>query len=514
MRYSKLKRTTPDAALDAAMRHGDFFEGGERFRSRIAQYLLQNQQEPPAVFALRCRRAHYLNYVARMVRWFAAATFLSRPAVTSEPAAPAWYADFQSNADGLGADFETLLGDALTDALVYGRAYLRVVSPEAPAADVSPLTLAQADRLGLTDMRVVAVPVESVTQWRRNADGSFAWVLEHERECALDDLDADEETVTETFTQWRADGTASRWRIAYPRSKPPTSEADVPEIDPPANRCGAIPLVEMALPSHLHLTQLVFEAQLEHFRKRNALSWAVDRNCFSMPWFHLKDARRPPTMGAGYYGILGLDEKVEWPAPPSAPFEVIASMTRDLVQEMHRVVEQMALAVDNNAAAAVGRSGESKAADQAASAAVLPAYGKAVRELAQKVLTLVSGARGDSLAWSLDGLNDYGGMSAGDIVEMALSSDSLRIPSATHRREVMKRVSRAVLPDVPEQTRAQIDREIDAGVSPEDVRDSTIPPPGGDDESGEGGAGDSSMPPTDGDGGDVKIPATPKDMQS
>lgn len=503
MRYSKLTRTAADARLDEAQRHGDFFEGGPRFRERVAQYLLQNQQEPSSVFALRCRRAHYLNYIARMVRWFSAATFLSRPAFTASPSAPAWYAQFQGDVDGLGTDFETMLGRALTDALVYGRAYLRVVSPEATAA---PSTLAQADRLGLTEMRLAHVPVEQVTHWRRNPDGSFAWVLERQCESFLRDLGDDAETIVETFTEWRADGTARRWRVEYAKGKRPRAEDEIPEAPPPTNRCGEIPLVEMVLPPELHLVRLVFEPQLEHFRKRNALSWAVDRNCFSMPFFYLKDPRKPPTMGVGYYGMLGLDEKVEWPAPPSAPFEVIASMTRDLVQEMHRVVEQMALAVDNNSSAAVGRSGESKAADQAASSVVLSKFGAAVRELAQRVLSLVSAARGDMIEWTVDGLNDYRGVGAPDVVEMALSADPLRVPSVTHRREVLKRVSRAMLPDVSEETRQTIEREIDAGINAEDTRDTTIPPPGGDG----AGAPDSTIPPEGGEGDDTTIPRAPR----
>lgn len=495
MKYSKLNRAHADARLDALRRHQDLFEGGDAFRARVAEYLLQNDVEPSSVFRLRCKRAHYLNYCARIVRWFAAALFASPPSLRSEPEADDWYtSDLKEDADGAGTDLDVVLRDAFTRALVGGRAYVRI---EAPApGDAAPSSLADADRMGLRRMRVCPVPTECIRNWRRHRDGSFAWVLEHERREELEEIDDDAPTITETWTCWREDGTATRWQIAYKPDARPTADTDVPEVDPPSNPTGCIPLVELRLPPELHLLGHIADAQLEHFRKRNALSWAVDRTCYAMPVFHLKDAKKPPPMGAGYYLMIGVDEKLDWPTPPSAPFEVVASMTRELVQEIHRVVEQMALAVDNNAAAAVGRSGDSKDADGRATQIVLPAFGVRVREFEEKILDLVSAARGDVVEWSVEGMDHFEAVDASTIVESALGADPLKIPSATHRRELFKSVSRAMLPHLRGDLRAQIDAEIDAGVNAEDTRDSTIPPPPPGNDDGDGsGESDESIPP-------------------
>lgn len=503
MKYSLLQRTHPDAQLAAAQRHRDLFEGGEAFRARIADYLPKNEQEPDVVYKRRCARAHYLNYCARIVRWFAAALFGCPPVYRSEPEAPEWYtARLKEDADGAGTDLDVVLRDAFTRALVAGRAYVRVERPD--PGDFTPASLADADRAGLRDVRLCPVPTEQVRHWRRNPDGSFAWVLEHHKREELVELDDATPTITETWTCWREDGTARRWAIAYKADRKPTATTDVPEIEAPTP-FGALPLVELALPSELHLLRHIADAQIEHFRKRNALSWSIDRTCYAMPAFFLKNKKNPPVMGAGYYLLLGETEKVEWPAPPSAPFEVIQSIARELVQEIHRVVEQMALAVDNNAAAAVGRSGDSKDADSRATQIVLPAFGVHVREFAEKVLDLVTLARGEALTWSVEGMDRYEGVDASTIVDVALASDPLAIPSVTHRREVFKAVSRAMLPHVREDVRAAIDREIEAGVNAEDTRpDSTVPPPGG--KTGP----DSSVPPDGGDGDDPSIPPPPR----
>lgn len=481
MKYSQLQRTHAGVDLDAISRSRDLFEGGDRFRAAVAKYLPQHDMEPPRLYQKRCASAYYLNYTARVVNFFASALMACPPTIKSEPeTVDAWWEEFREDADGSGTDLVMLARDFLVRALVSQRSYLRVEFPSASELPAG-ATLADADRAGARSARLVAVPTECVRNWKRNPDGSFAWVLEHERVEELEDLDDEEPTITETWTQWYADGHARRWQTRYTSRTKPQASSDVPEIEPPANPCGAIPLVELALKPELCVLSHVADPQLEHFRKSNALSWSIDRTCYAMPWFFLKSAKKPPTMGAGYYGLLGLDEKIEWPAPPSAPFEVIRNNIADLVQEIHRVAEQMALAVDNSKAAAVGRSGESKAADHEATETVLRAYGQALRDPLERMLDLVARGRGESIDWDVAGMDVYDLADAKTLTEMALASDPLKIPSATHRRELLKAVSRAQLPHVDEETRQTIDREIDAGVNAEDTReerpDSSIPPP-------------------------------------
>jgi hypothetical protein len=465
MKYALLQRTHPDVCLDDLRRDQDLFEGGKAFRTRIDRYLLQNEQEPAPLFRKRCQRAYYLNYIARIVRFFAGALFAKAVTRSSQPACDDWYRDvFDADADGAGTDFDVTTKQAFVRALVGQRAYVRVEVPAAAAEGPAPTSLAEADRMGLRRVRVVAVPTESVRHWRRAPDGSFAWVTEYASTTELGDFDDDAAVTTETWTTWYADGTARRWQIAHPAGQAVRPTTNVPEVDPPPNPGGAIPLVELALPPELHVLAHVADPALEAFRKGAALSWAIDRTCYAMPAFFLKDKRRPPVMGAGYYLMLGIDEKVEWPSPESAPFEVVQKLIQTIVQEIHRVSEQMALAVDNNAAAAVGRSGESKAADGAATQIVLPSFGAHVRDFEERVLDRVALARGDQLTWAVQGMDRFDHVDAQAVAQAALTSDALAIPSATHRRAVMKGVSRALLPTATEEQRAQIDREIDAGV--------------------------------------------------
>lgn len=476
MKYSLLQRTHPSLNPEALQRYQDLFDGGEAFRARVGKYLLQNDVEPAGVYRLRCARAHYLNYVARIVRFFAAALFGDPLTFASEPEADGWYAsELKEDADGAGTDLDVALKDAFTRALVAGRAFVRIEGPEAEGA--APASLAEADAMGLRRMRVCAVPTERVRHWKRDDEGAFEWVMEHCSRTELDDITDPAPRVTDTWTVWYADGTARRWQLARPADVRVGPDTDVPELAPFRSPTGAIPLIELALPSELHLVAHVADPALEAFRKANALSWAIDRTCYAMPAFFLKDAKKPPAMGAGYYLMLGVDEKIEWPAPPSAPFEVVQEVVRGLVQEMHRVVEQMALSVDNNAATTVGRSGDSKAADNSATQRVLPSFGERVREFAEKILDAVARARGDRLTWSVQGMAHFDLVDAGAFIDTATAADALKVPSLTHRREVLKGVSRALLPHLDEGTRQTIEQEIEAGVTAADLAPPKPPTP-------------------------------------
>lgn len=469
MKYALLNRTHAEYDAPTMRTYRDLFEGGPAFMSRVGDYLPKGDTEPPAVFKQRCARAYYTNHAARIVNFFASSLMASPPKVKAEPDPGPWYEDWYEDADGAGSSFEHLMRALFVRALVARRAFVRV---EFPTASLVPAgaAVADADRLGARVPRVVGVPTENITHWRRNEDGSFRWVVEHTLTTELSDFAAEKATVTETWTQWMADGSARRWQSTRDDGKTPKAEDDVLEVEPPANPTGACPLVELCLPPELWVMAHVSGPALEHFRKENALAWAIDRTCYAMPWFYLKNPKKPPTMGTGYYGILGLDEKVDWPAPPVAPFQIVRDDLSDLVQAIHRVAEQMALGMDQRQGAVAGRAAASKQQDQSATETVLRAYGAALRNPTERVLDLVSLGRGETTDWDVGGMDLYDLADADALTTMAVAAESLRVPSATYRRELYKAVTRAQLTHLDEETRAKIDKEIDAGITDEEVQ--------------------------------------------
>jgi hypothetical protein len=458
MKIGQLNRKHADFHGDTLQMYGDLFAGGEQIRKNIRRYLPQHDMEPSPVYDRRVKQAHYLGYIGPIVNYFASWLFTSPPRIDSDVTPPEFYAEWKEDCDGIGTDLEDFLRARFVDACISRRSYWCVEMADAP-----PQSMSRADweRAGLDRTWLRAVPASSLVNWRREPNGSWIWALEHSLTEELVEIEDEQPTVTHTWTQWRADGEHRRWQLAHRRDQRPDADTDVPEIEAPRTLVPGVPLVEMALPREMWLLNLLADGQLEHFRKMNALSWAIDRTCYAMPWFFLKDARKPPTMGRGYYGILSTDEKIEWPAPPAAPFSVVQEYSAKMRDEMHRVAHQMAIASDNNAAA-VGRSGESKQADNRPTEIVLQAFGRYVREPTERTLDLISQARGDDLKWTVGGADSYSIASLEELTDTTAAIKVLGVQSPTLLREVSKRVAAAALPGASETLLGEIEKEIDA----------------------------------------------------
>jgi hypothetical protein len=443
----------------------DLFEGGERMRKNVARHIPRHDVEPHDVYRRRCQAAHYLNYCGAIGGYFA--SFLFSSPLKVEGGDEAFWGEFKEDADGLGSDLVDFSRAALLSSLVDKTAFWRVEFPS-PTAPV--VTKADYEAQRLNRARLVALARESVIDWERDDRGAYLWIRDHQH------TDRREETgapcmETDTWTEWRADGSARRWSVTYEEGREPGDDVEIGEVDPPFNPTGQIPIVELSLPTDLWLMGHLSQPATEHFRKRNALSWAIDRTCYAMPAFFLEDRKNPPAMGSGYYLMLGTEERVEWPAPPAQPFATIGEYLSALKDELYRVAQVMARGVDNSAAA-VGRSGESKQADDRATEIVVGAYAARVRESLQQTAALIAKGSGTE-APVIAGLDNYAVIDAASTVETALSAATLDIPSITFKRKALERVAAAMLPDLDEATRRDIANEIKTGTDAE----SMAPPP-------------------------------------
>lgn len=461
MRLKDLRRVHPDYCAELLERYGDLFAGGHRFARNVTKYLPRHDVEPSAVYKRRCAQAHYLGYVAPICNLFASWLFSCPLQITSDPPeTDAFYRELKEDCDGLGTDLDQFLRGRFVEALQHQRAWFRVAFPA--TGGVAPDSRREWEQLGAGRAYLVAVPTRHVTHWRRDASGALAWVVEHECRTELAEFTDTASVTVETWTLWRADGSATRWELRTETGKPaPPDTTVVDEVEAPHNPCGTIPLVELAIPTELWVLNLLASGQLEHFRKMCALSWSIDRTCYAMPVLTLKGNRKAPVMGAGYYLQLGPGEELKWPAPPSSPFEAVQDFTTKLREEMYRITSQMAASVDNNAAA-VGRSGESKDADNKATEVVLGAFGRPVREAVERMLDLVSMGRGEEIAWHVGGMDAYEHADPAAEVERATAIAALQIPSPTLRREILVRAALAQLPDADETKKQKIREEIEA----------------------------------------------------
>lgn len=501
MKLGLLQRKHPEYSAATLRLHSDLFAGGEQFRKSIVKYLLPNDVEPLDLYKRRCEHAHYVNYAGPICGYFGSLLFSSPPSMTSDPSeVDGFYSRFKEDCDGRGSDLDQFFYGRFVEALKHRRSFWRV---EFPAPD-RPIVTRQ-DWIDADAGRAILVPIDSadVANWKCDGDG-VVWLLEATHREELGDLSHETLTCSDTFTEWRRDGQHRRWQIVYPKGKKPDASTDVPEIEPPVDVAGRLPVVELCLPPQLWAMNLIADSQLEHFRQRNALSWAIKRTCYAMPAFFLADGRKPPKMGAGYYLQLAAEDKVEYPSPPSAPFQVISEYVKSLKDEIYRVTHQLAAGVDNNTAA-VGRSWHSKEADASLTEVVLLTYGALVREAIERTLQIVSSGRSDEIKWHVGGMDGYSLDDAPTIAKAVGEGQKLQIQSLTYHRQAAKRVALAMLPGAEERTKQQIAAEIDANTN-------QIPVPVG--ATGLGMAGETPEAPEepgDDEGDDASMTTLPKE---
>jgi len=472
-------RRASDEDREQLCDYAALYKGGKAFHARLDRFLPQRPSEEGAVYAFRKKSAHYLNYAGPVINYFAAKTFLDEPEVTSDPkTVDDWYAAWRDNCDGLGTDLVDVVHERVKKALVEKRSWLLV---DFPATDAEPANRADWEQRGLGDAYLCPFDDCDVLDWSTDDRGELEWVITKQRDTRRRDPRQLNALVTDTWTIWTRDGW-ERFAIEYdpsgkdPNKPPPKDDDAIPSIATgPVATPGRVPFVRIELPDELWAMNIIADPQLEQTRSRNALSWGLARSCFAQRIFKLHEAPGEdgkdsaggggPKQGPGYGMIIGVDEDVIWDAPPVGAFAPNADYARDLKDEIYRVAHQMALGVENNAAA-VGRSAESKNADDSATTVVVRALAKRAREIIKRIYDLVSLGRGDEVEWKI------GGMSCDDADDEALlTTDAVALDGMaygkTWRKEFRIRVALAKLPDATPEQRDAIRKEIEEIVDQE-----------------------------------------------
>jgi hypothetical protein len=280
--------------------------------------------------------------------------------------------------------------------------------------------------------------------------------------------------VTDSWTIWTRDGW-ERYEVTYDPTKgtgeggAPGADDDIKLVDQGAVATkGHVPFVCVELPDELWAMNIIATRSSNRrgreTRFRGRCSAAAFRPASSTSRRTPGDdgriragGRRPEGRRRVRHGPRPAGEGRLGRAPAEA-FEPIADYAKDLKDEIYRVAHQMALGVENNAAA-IGRSAESKNADDAATVVVVRALAKKVRETLKRVLELVALGRGEKIEWTV------GGMAVGDEEDdVTLTNDAVALDQMpygkTWKKAFRARVALAKYPDATPEERDAIRAEI------------------------------------------------------
>lgn len=481
MQREILCQTSADYDAELWADYSALYAGGKAFKGRIERFLVQNPQEPVPVYVTRCREAHYRGYLGTIVDYFASYLFTSsvvvRATVDEKIVDPdPYYATLKEDCDGGGTDFVEFLRARTTEALVRKSSVWIVERPD--DGGEAPRDRAEFEKRGLGKVVVRTIDRAQLLDYECDERGRLQWAVIHSCEMPRAKPTDARARITERFFVYDT-SEVETFEVTYAKGDPPPK--DIPSLGRRAHGFKEVPVVRLELDDALWVANRIASPQIEHFRQSNALAWSIRRTCYAMPVFNVADDTKPPVMGAGYYIMIGLEEKMAWSAPPSQPFEQIRKEIDSLKDEIFRIVHQMSLGVDNNAAS-VGRSALSKAADAKSIEIILHALGGPVREAVETTYDLISQARGDQYKWSIEGLDSFTEVDPTALTTAAMQAVTLDIPSPTFQREMKTRVALTFVPDVTQAVKDKIRQEIEANVTEESVLTPHVEPDGDEDD--------------------------------
>lgn len=520
MRIATLSQRHPTYDAELCARYDALYRGGHAFRAALEQgcmvagevmqflpkplfrFLPQNPSEPDSVYQMRVQEAHYRSYVGPIVDYFAAklfsaqfdakATQKDRSGYTTpyrsngfdvEP--HPFYASLKEDCDLSGTDLVDFMRARLTSALVKGVAWVLAELPE--VGEEEPLNEYQTEARQLGRAYLCPLEREQVIDWSTDDHGDLEWAIVYAQETPRAKPTDERLRIRETWRVYDRENVETFVAEWTPTRENRPEEAK--SVGKKPHRFSRVPLVRLGFVGSrgvklsyggrtvsvsgsavegLWILNRVADAQIEHFRLSCALGWNIRRTCYAMPVFQLASEASDPIMGAGYFIRIGENEKVTWAAPPTAHLDVIATQIDNQRQEIYRIANQMAQGIDNNAAA-IGRSGESKAVDAAAVDVCLSVYGAVVREPIEQIYQLISDGRGEDLDWHISGLDTFTSADPAVVIENLLKATSLQIPSATARRLFVERAIEVMLPNLSEKQKAQILKELEEAVTAESV---------------------------------------------
>ncbi len=436
----------------------DLYAGGHTFKTNAATYLLRRQKEPLDVYGERLDRVFYENYIGSIIDWYASTLFRRQPSLQLDDGLASgrkFLTQFVSDVDLRGTCFSALLKDCFIDALLSGRSHVLVDFPPSPNLLQ---TRGEEDSAGLSRAFLVRYQAEELINWSRSERGEYEWVvLRHKTERQLNLETA--EIVQETY--WRYYD-RTEYRIYRQESRVGGQNVPVELVAEGAHgfsRQQQVPLIDLQLSDGLWLMNKAAHLQLEHFNKSNALSWAITMGLFAMPVIY-SDREWNQIVGESYFIQLGPNDKFGWTEPDGKVYQIASQNLETLKEEIYRVCYLAQASGEITGGHA--QSAASKQMDFTITHEILRAYGNAVKEFAQRIVSAISEARQDRVRVTVSGLDEVDITDFGTELQQAASLLGLGIDSPTLRKQIYQRLATKYLSDAQQEIKNQVAQEIEA----------------------------------------------------
>lgn len=441
------------------------------------------------VYKERLKRSCYFPYMSQLIDYLLAILF-SDPVIIlsdknqdgkSDPVAQ-FYEEFKNNTARPGSrerNFTELLRDVALDALLYQRAWVLVDLPKRPKdANGEPIYASsrlEEEALSLDRAYCVRLDPICVFDWEVDDENdTLNWVLVHNLERRRETVEDKRNMLKESFTVYDSEGW-TRYVYEYKEDRPPNPRSKPDYVESGRHSFGEVPVAGLELPEGLWAGGKLENIAVEIFNKRSALSWGQYRSLFQILVAKLQnpDPMNPVSedidravnqqLGPGRVWVGAEKDSLEFVSPNAAPFAEARNDLKELRDEMHRVLFQMAQSVDNSGGA-LRRSAESRHVDMSSSRIICLELGRYFKELAVDIYQKVAVGRKEKYKWTSAGFDSFDEVSVNDFVSEAGRMEQVEIPSDTFQTLYKFELAKRLLPGTTPEQQQKILKELEKGV--------------------------------------------------
>ncbi len=446
--FSQLNATHPEYNELEVQKLQLLYEGGAAIEQNASIFIHREIMEGnDAIYRSRLKCVSYRNYFAGVVNDYIsglfAKSFSIMPAgdaedestpgegIDHESEADDFYQDFAADTDLKGHTLSDVLSKVMIEAVTTGRAYIGVDFPK-PSIQVQ--NRAEEIEHGLSRAYTICLPTLSVIDWDIDEYGKFKYVILKNVIFPVQSFYQKRTTKVTQFKVWEKDQdtglvTFKIYEITTKVNKEPKKDDPCTLVDEGEVSFKDIPVLCMDVPTQLWIGGLIGSLCAEHFRRSSSLVHAMNRNCFSIPFYQqgpeiegsnaggkapLNTASQNPNRGqdnlvamrAKGFAVGAKGDALSFVEPQGNAYTIIDTQLKELVDAIKDITKVMGTTV-SSATKGVARSGASKQMDNHSKELVLTSYAILVKQFAVALYNLVSGGRNEDIIWTAKGMTDF-----------------------------------------------------------------------------------------------------------
>jgi hypothetical protein len=477
LKLSLLNQKHSSYDADLWRRYGLLYSGGNQFEKNKEEFLpispgeRDSGEKGTAKYRDRLTYAHLDPYVGTGIDYFVNQLFARDPMIEIQGAngkpsqSQEVYERFKEDVDTRGTDLTSLIKQIVVDALIYQTSWILLQLPRVERSSLGALNRAASESL-----RASRLEPCDVYDWEVDQDGQLLWVsthsclqsrqsIEQDRGKIVDEWRVYDQKQVRVFQHTR-DCNADQIQLSVQLSMPEQSEAIM--VDAYDHGFASVPLLCFKVPDGMWLMNRAAPAQLSHFRLSAGIEYLYKMNCFPQTVLKMDPFTEDPILGPGKAIRIGENDSLEFVSPSSAPFDSMRAARKEARDEIFRTLNLQIQSVDNSAGA-MGRSVSSKFADAEIARVSLRSLGLLVRELFEQLLQMVAAGMGDTKAVvHIAGMDQFDTLDSRLLIENANAAASLHIGSETFQRELQVKIAESLLPELKQETKNQVRKEIEA----------------------------------------------------